>query len=136
MVDLGIRQLLTQIGSQTLFPNRLFWLILIFAYFAERFGAMHIQLLLTSNKAIAHIANGVTGIIWITGLFILFPLIGSLALPLSMLIAYVGFYTWYAAIHSYQSMPGNTFWHFETATSVFPLTLAITWAVYTILCRT
>lgn len=132
MVDLWARQLLVLIGSQTQFPDKLFWLVLMLAVFAERYGAMHIQLLLTSNKAIAHVANGVTGMIWIVGMFLLFPLMGSLALPASMLIAYAGFYAWYSAIHSHRSMPGVDFRRFEVGVAAFPSLMAAIWAIYII----
>ena len=133
LVDLSVRQLFTHIGSQTQFPDHLFWLTLMLAFFAERFGAMHIQLLLTNNTAIAHIANGVTGVIWIASLFILFPIMGAFALPLSMLIAYTGFYAWYAAILAHRSMPGIAFWKFEGAVALTPIVLAMVWIVYIIL---
>jgi hypothetical protein len=133
MVDLGVRQLLTLISSQTFFPEKLFWLLLMLAVFAERFGAMHINLLLTSNKAIAHIANGVTGLIWIVGMLILYPVIDSLALPVSMLIAYVGFYAPYSVIHSHVSMPGIFLARFKVGIFVLPLILAIAWTTFQIL---
>jgi len=135
MVDLGVRPLLTLIGSQTQFPDKLFWLVLMTAVYAERYGAMHIQLLLTSNKAIAHVANGVTGLIWIVGMFILFPLMGSLALPTSMFIAYAGFYAWYSAAHSYRSLQGISFWRFEGGVAALPSILTMIWATYIILGR-
>lgn len=135
MVDLGVRELLKLINSQTLFPDNLFWSLLLLAVFAERFGAMHINILLTSNRAIAHIANGVTGLIWIAGMFVFFPMIGSLALPLSMLIAYVGFYAWYSVMLSHRSMTEISFWGFERDAASFPSILVAIWAAYTILVR-
>ena len=115
------RQLFAHIGSQTQFPDHLFWLILMSAVFAERFGGMHIQLLLTSNIAIAHVANGVTGVIWIVGLFVLLPIMGALALPVSMLIAYAGFYAWYSAAPALRSIPGVSFWKFEGQVVLIPV---------------
>ena len=132
LVDLVARQFFDYIGSQTQFPDHMFWSILILAVFAERFGAMHIQLLLTNNIAIAHVANGVTGLIWILGLFILFPIIGALALPLSMLIAYTGFYSWYAVLPALRSMPNISFWKFEARVVLLPLILIMAWAIYII----
>ena len=109
LVDLVARQLFAYIGSQTQFPDHLFWLTLTSAVFVERFGGMHIQLLLTSNTVIAHVANGVTGAIWIVGLFILFPIMGALALPVSMLIAYAGFYGWYSVAPAPSKHPRGLF---------------------------
>lgn len=123
-------QLLLLIGSQTVFPGKLFWLVLTMAVFAERFGAMHIQLLLTKNKAIAHVANGVTGVIWIAGLLILLPINGVLALPTSMLIAYLGFYAWYSAFISHSSMSEISFWQFEKNSAAYPTLLSMAWLFY------
>ena len=118
IVDLGVRQLFMLLGSHTPFPDKLFWLVLVLAVFSERFGAMHIQLLLTKNKAISHIANAVTGVIWLAGMIILYPMIGSLALPSSMLIAYAGFYAWYSASTSHKVLALPRAWKFERATSL------------------
>lgn len=134
-VDLAARQLLALVGSQTFFPDHSFWLVLTLAVFLERFGAMHIQLLLTSNRAIAHVANGVSGLIWIAGMYLLFPVIGSPALPVSMLIAYAGFYAWYSAIHSHRSMQGIPFLRFEVGVLATPSILAAAWVAYVILER-
>jgi len=129
MVDLGIRPFLKLIGSHTQFPDNSFWLVLLVAVFVERYGAMHVQLLLTSNKAIAHVANGVTGIIWVIGLLILFPKVGEIALPYSMLIAYAGFYAWYSAMLSHRSLSNSNFWIFELRTSIIPMGIALGYAV-------
>lgn len=133
LVDLVARQLFAYIGSQTQFPDHLFWLTLTSAVFVERFGGMHIQLLLTSNTVIAHVANGVTGAIWIVGLFILFPIMGALALPVSMLIAYAGFYGWYSVAPALRSIPGVSFWKFEGQVVLIPVILLMAWVMYTTL---
>ncbi len=133
LVDLSARHLFTYIDSQTQFPDHLFWLVLMLAVFTERFGAMHIQLLLTSNKAIAHVANGVTGVIWIVSLFALFPIMGALALPLSWLIAVTGFYAWYSVVSARRSMPGISFWKFEGTVALIPVILTMAWIIYIIL---
>jgi hypothetical protein len=130
LVDLVARQLFAYIGSQTQFPDHLFWLTLMSAVFVERFGGMHIQLLLTSNTAIAHVANGVTGAIWIVGLYVLFPIMGDLALPVSMFIAYAGFYAWYSVAPALRSIPGVSFWKFEGKVAGIPLILLMAWVVY------
>jgi hypothetical protein len=129
-VDLVARDLSAYVGSQTQFPDHLFWLTLMSAVFFERFGGMHIQLLLTSNTAIAHVANGVTGAIWIVGLYVLFPIMGDLALPVSMFIAYAGFYAWYSVAPALRSIPGVSFWKFEGKVAGIPLILLMAWVVY------
>ena len=130
LIDLVVRQLLDYIGSETQFPDHLFWLTLTLAIFAERFGAMHIQLLLTSNKAIAHLANGIAGIICIIRKFILFPDMRVYAVPLSILIANFGFYAWYPAILSVRSIPGISFFKYETRVAFLPIILLIFWIIF------
>ena len=130
LVDLVVRQFLAYIGSETQFPDHLFWSTLMLAIFAERFGAMHIQLLLTSNKAIAHVANGVAGVICIISMFVFFSIIGVLAVPLSLLIAYTGFYAWYSVAPALRSMQGISFLKFETSAALMPAIIIIAWVIY------
>jgi hypothetical protein len=127
--DLFARPLLAVIHSQTAFPDKLFWVIFMLAVYAERFGAMHVQLLLTRNIAIAHLANGGTGIIWLISLFALFPKLGMLAIPASMLIAYGGFYAPCAALLSHARLQAVSMWNFERRTSLLPLLTILAYAL-------
>jgi hypothetical protein len=127
--DLLGRPGLILIGSQTRFPSEQFWILLAFAYFLERVGAMHVQLLLTSNKAIAHIANGITGAIWIACLLFLAPRFGAIALPISMLVAYAGFYTPWSAFMSHSALGADAAWSFERKTSLAPALVLVGYAV-------
>lgn len=130
MIDFIARQFLAFVGSETQFPDHLFWSTLVLAIFAERFGAMHIQLLLTSNKAIAHIANGISGVICIISMFVLFPVIGVMAVPLSLLIANIGFYSWYTVIPTLQSISGISYFKYEARVALIPIILLISWIIY------
>jgi hypothetical protein len=129
LVDLLIRRILVLIGSQMQFPDRLFWLTLTLAVFFERFGAMHVNLLLTRNRAIAHFANGITAATWVMGMLLLFPSLGMLALPLSMLIAYACFYATYAACLSHAGLETGSVWKFESKTSLAPLCAILIYVV-------
>jgi|SRR5690606_15643040 len=71
-------------------------LLVCAAFFAERLGAMYLQLYSTTNHIVWHIANGVTGVLMLVLGSLLYPLIGIAAFPTAMLGAYLGFYTWYA----------------------------------------
>jgi hypothetical protein len=97
--------------------------------FAERYGAMHINLYSITNHIINHIANGVAGIIYLVVALGLFKQIGVYAFPIGTLSGYLGFYCWYAAIHSYRAF-GLKFWNFEKNTSFFPLLLLIICFLY------
>lgn len=97
-----VRPLLEQIGSNASFPSSLLWVIMGLAFFAERFGAMHIQLYSTTNHIVWHIANGVSGIIYLGVSFGLVRTIGAYAFPVGIIAGYYGFYSWYAARCSYR----------------------------------
>jgi hypothetical protein len=88
--------LLELVGSKTPFVSSTLWWLMGAAFFVERLGAMYLQLYSTTNHIVWHIANGVTGALMLGLGSALFPQIGITALPLSMMLAYAGFYTWYA----------------------------------------
>jgi O-antigen/teichoic acid export membrane protein len=112
--------LLGLIGSNAKFVAPLLWGIMGLSMFAERYGAMHIQLYSTTNHIIHHIANGVSGIIYLVVALALFKQIGVYAFPIGTLIGYLGFYGWYSAIHSYRAF-GLKFWEFEKPIMIPPL---------------
>lgn len=116
--------LLELIGSNVEFPSSLIWCLLGLGIFFERYGAMHIQLYSTSNHIIWHIANGIGGIIMIIFSVVLFPLVDVLAFPIAILAGYLGFYSWYAAIHSYREFK-LSFWSFEKNVMIVPLCVAL-----------
>jgi hypothetical protein len=126
-IDLFVHPLLALIGSRTHFPGGLFWPLLGGAYLLERIGAMHVQLLLTSNRTIAHIANSVTAVVWIGLLAILWPRIGTLALPTSMLLAYASFYTPWSSHLSRSALGPDGGWKFEARTSLVPACVLVSY---------
>lgn len=91
------------IGSNAAFPNPLLWSLLGIGFFIERFGAMHIQLYSTTNQIIWHIANGMTGVIYLIVSFGLLHYIGVYAFPAGIIMGYAGFYSWFSAKHSYKA---------------------------------
>lgn len=121
-ISLGLlsTHLLKLIGSNAEFVNPLLWGIMGLSVFAERYGAMHIQLYSTTNHIIWHIANGVSGVIYLVVSLSLFKKIGVYAFPLGTLVGYLGFYCWYSAIHSYKAF-GLEFWSFEKFVMLPPL---------------
>ena len=96
------------IGSETLLLDQLFWLFWYLLFFLC-FEAIHINLLLTSNKAIAHDANGVT----VTRTTL--DRVGVLSFSdgrcagftTQYLIAYAGFYAWYTIFLTHRSILGG-----------------------------
>lgn len=125
-VTLGLAgpYLLKSIDSNTPFPDQLLWSLLGIGFFIERYGAMHIQLYSTTNRIIWHIANGITGIIFIITSFLLYNNLKIYAFPISIISGYLGFYFWYAARHSYRAFHLR-FWSFEMRTSIIPMCVVI-----------
>ncbi len=119
-----IPQILVLIGSRATFVDPALWSMMGLAFFAERYGAMHLQLYSITNHILWHIANGITGIIYIAGALILFPYVGIYAFPISMLVSYLSFYTWYSAYYSYKTFK-FTFWDYEKKVMLPPLAVLI-----------
>jgi O-antigen/teichoic acid export membrane protein len=116
--------LLLKIGSDIKFIDQKLWLLLTFAYLIHRYGAMHIHLYSTSNHIISHIADGVSGIIFIAVTFLFIKTLDLYAIPVGMLAGYLGFYSWYAGMHSYRFMK-TSFLKFEMKASGLPVLILI-----------
>jgi hypothetical protein len=108
----GAAIILPLIGSKIAFPAVEFWIALGFATLIERCGAMHLQVYSTTNDIIWHWINGVTGLLWIVLMIVLFPGIGLYAYPVGMAFSYAGFYTWIATRKSLRSLD-VAWWRFE-----------------------
>lgn len=107
------------INSKVAFPDNLLWVLLTLAIFAERYGAMHIQLYSTTNHIVWHIANGVTGAITILFSFLFIKTLGIYAFPAALLISNISFYSWYCARLSYTAFK-IPIWNFEKQAFVCP----------------
>jgi hypothetical protein len=90
-----------------------------FSTYFERFGAMHIQLYSTTNHIIWHLANGISGIIYIALVLPLYILFGVYAFPLGQIIANLMFYDWYSIKHSKDAF-NIKIYDFEKTTSLPP----------------
>lgn len=103
---------LPYIKSNIRFPDLFLWALLGLGILLERFGAMHIQLYSTANKIIWHIANGVTGCIFLLIFFLFKNTIGLYVFPIAILFSNLLFYSWYSAYFSYKSIQ-QSFFFFE-----------------------
>ena len=119
LIAITAQPLLDLIGSRTAFVSQLVWALMCLAYFAERFGAMHLQLYSVTNHIVWHIANSVTGLLMIGLTLALFPALGLVALPVGMLVAYAGFYCIYSFGKSSKSFE-FTLYSFERGVSLLP----------------
>jgi hypothetical protein len=119
--------LLNLIGANVKFPETLLWTLLGLAFLTHRYGAMHIQIYNTSNHVIMHIADGFSGMIYLITLALAIPRLGVLALPVAQLVAYGGFYAWYASFHSYR-FAKQTFFAFERKAAIPAAAVALAYA--------
>jgi hypothetical protein len=126
-VGLLAAPILRAIGANVPFADARLWALLGLGFFIERYGAMHIQLYSTTNHIIWHVANGVTGIVYLIVSLALLQLLGVYAFPVGVIVGYVGFYSWYAARHVYRTF-GVGFLDFERSVVLAPLALVL---VYT-----
>jgi len=94
-------QIMLAVGAATKFPAPELWWCMAWAYFAERFGAMHLNTYALANKIIAHVANSGAGIVCCIVATAGWPSLGLLAVPMGILIGNAGFYGWYCARLSY-----------------------------------
>lgn len=120
------------INSDVEAVSPLMWILLSFAMYAHRYCAMHIQIYQTSNHIISHIADTIAGVIFITVAFILFPYIDLYAIPIGMLVGYLLFYSWYAAIHSLRFV-NMSFFAFEKRTSLPFILIFFIYAIFALL---
>jgi O-antigen/teichoic acid export membrane protein len=94
-IGLFVPPLLVAIHSKALFVPRDLWTIMAIAFLIERIGAMNMQLYSLSNHIVWHIANGITGAVYIVLCFLSVPRIGIWGFPVSMAISYLLCYTTY-----------------------------------------
>ncbi|MFT4155389.1 hypothetical protein [Parafilimonas sp.] len=124
-------ELLHIIHSNVPFVSQSMWMLLGFAFFVQRYGAMHIQIYLSTNHVISHIADGVSGLLYIISALLLKEYIGVYAIPAGMIIGYLGFYSWFAARYSYRSLNAK-FWYFEKKTTLLALLIFIFYIAFSL----
>jgi len=109
------------------------WALMGLGAFLERYGAMHIQLYSTTNHIITHIANGITGLIFIVIVALGYTFWGIYAFPIAQIVSDMFFYNWYAAYHSYAAFRLR-FWHFERRTAIVPFITLLVYCILVICC--
>ena len=119
-------------GSSTSFVDPKLWALLGLAVFVERYGAMHLNLYSTTNHIIAHVSNGIGGLLFIAVSALLVPRIGAYAFPAGLLAGNLGFYAWYSALHSYRAFDLR-FWSFERTTMLPPLAAVLLYSAWVLL---
>jgi O-antigen/teichoic acid export membrane protein len=126
----SINYVLDLIGSKIDFIDPLMWILFSFAFYVHRYSALHIQLYMTSNHIISHIADSVSGLIFALTSYFLMDFIGLYSIPVGMIMGYLGFYSWYSARYSLRFIK-MTFFQFEKDTSLpFALILLVFYFIY------
>jgi O-antigen/teichoic acid export membrane protein len=128
------KYILTAIHSKITFIDQWLWVVLTVAYFIHRYGAMHVNLYNISNHIIAHIADGVSGIIFIVVTFALIHKYDLYAIPIGLICGYLGFYSWYAGMHSYKFMD-TKFLKFEFKASGLPICIVLAYILFNIIIK-
>lgn len=111
--------LLDWIGGSVRLPVSGLSVLLGLAFFAERYGAMHMQLYTLSNHVIWHRVNGLTGVVMLVSFPLLWSVAGTAALPLAMLAGY-GLYLCPTISRRALAFLGQKRWEFEKRTALLP----------------
>jgi hypothetical protein len=119
------------IQSSVTFPQPKLWGLMGLAYFLHRYGAMHTQLYMTTNKVNNHISDTIAGLIFIVSSVIMFPYLDVYSFPLGMILGYGLFYCEYAAYYSYKNIT-ISFWKFELLPSLIPFAGIVFYLMYLI----
>jgi O-antigen/teichoic acid export membrane protein len=112
IIGLFSNQILTLIGSNVKFVSYDLWLLLSIAFFIHRYGAMHLQLYLTTNHIISHIVDSISGLIFIIICLLLYQYLDLYTFPIAMIISYLSCHSWVSAKYSLRSM-NKSFWSFD-----------------------
>lgn len=110
--------------SQVQFVDVKTWIFISFAFLLHRYGAMHVQLQMVGNVIKSHVADGVSALIYVIALFFTYRYFMIDAIPLSLVISYLGFYCWYAALTSYRTYKINLL-HFEVKNFIAAFSLFV-----------
>lgn len=119
-VGLFANPILRNIGAHIDFIDSKLWALLGFGLFLERYGAMHLQLYSITNHIIWHVANGITGLIYVSCVLSGYRFFGLYVFPIAQIMSNLIFYCWFSAKHSYKAFKLN-FNTFEIKTSLAPL---------------
>lgn len=113
---------LNVIGSQTSFVGQGIFAALAASIFLERYGATHLNVFMTTNRVVIHVANGVAGVLTMAMAYLLYRSLGLIGIPLASLLANALWYVPYCATKSRLVLGGDVF-AFERVTSIGPAAL-------------
>ncbi|MAR15042.1 MAG: hypothetical protein CMG21_01100 [Candidatus Marinimicrobia bacterium] len=122
------KPILEMIGSNTAFVDPILWFMLGVSFWIERYGAMHFQFYSLTNHVVAHIGNGISGLLYIVLVLLFFNQFQLYSFPLSYGIAYLFFYSWLGPFYSLSRFKVN-FFTFELKASLIPLLFIILYLI-------
>ncbi len=120
------------IKSNIVFPTHSLWILLGWAYFFHRYGAMHTQLYTTVNKVNSHISDAITGLIMLCVWLLFINQMGVYVFPIGMLCGYLLFYIWFAGYYSYSIMDLKPI-QFEKKANMIPFCILLCYSVVMLL---
>jgi len=129
IIGVAGEKLLILIESNADFPSHLLWILLGIGFFAERYGAMHLQLYSITNQIIWHTVAVWTGLILLIVSVSLLPRYDYLSFAIAKIAAYFGFYSWYCARHSYRKF-GMSFLQYESKTTLLPTLVLVVFGLW------
>jgi hypothetical protein len=112
MVAFGLEPALRFLGRSTVPLDPLLWWLLAAGFFAERFGAMHLQLYSVTNHIIWHKVNAISGGLSLLTILLTYPSLGIYSFPTAFVVGYLGFSSWSCA-HKVYSTFGVPWFRFE-----------------------
>ena len=121
--------ILDMIGSNTKFADHSLWFLLGLSFWIERYGAMHFQFYSLTNHVVAHIGNGISGMLYILLVILFFDKFQIYSFPLAYGIAYLSFYSWLGPYYSLSRFKIN-FFEFEFKSSLLPILFIIIYYYY------
>ncbi|WP_153798946.1 hypothetical protein [Foetidibacter luteolus] len=127
-VGLFFGYFISLLKTDTQFVEPKLWLLMSVAFYVQRYGAMHMQLYNTTNHIIGHIADTIAGGLFIITSLLLVKQLQLFAIPVGMLVGYLGFYAWFAAYFSLKSLNISLI-KFEYKVSVIPAVLFLLYSV-------
>jgi O-antigen/teichoic acid export membrane protein len=129
IIGVAGEKLLILIESNADFPSHLLWILLGIGFFAERYGAMHLQLYSITNHIIWHTVAVWTGLILLIVSVSLLPRYDYLSFAIAKIAAYFGFYSWYCARYSYRKF-GMSFLQYESKTTLLPTLVLVVFGLW------
>lgn len=107
------------VGSSVQIPDQTVAVLMSIAFFAERYGAMHMQMYTLSNQVVWHILNGLTGTLAVITCVAIWPVLNVLSIPVGLLFAYACFLGPTISSKTFKYFHLSR-WQFELRTSLFP----------------